>query len=82
MKYLALTVQLLAAVVVEVAYTTPAEAQWPNCPHRGACPPGTCMNYRPGPYGEYACNVAHCSAANCKRNRVPPPNNKYVSPAK
>jgi hypothetical protein len=80
MKYLALTGLLFAALVFEVVNTTPVEAQWPDCPHRGHCPPGTCMNYQPGIHGEYACNVANCSAANCSRQRVPPPGNQYVAP--
>jgi hypothetical protein len=79
MKHLPLLGLLFAALVFEAAHMTPVEAQG-ACPHRGICPPGTCMNFQPGPYGEYACDVAKCSAANCKRTRVPPPNGKYISP--
>jgi hypothetical protein len=80
MKYLLLSGLLFAAQVFEAVNTTPVEAQG-GCPHRGYCPPGTCMNFQPGPYGEFACDVSKCSATNCTRKRVPPPNGIYASPS-
>jgi hypothetical protein len=78
MKYLGLAGIFFATLVFGVVNTTSVEATPRYCPNAGYCPPGTCMNFQPGVRGEYACNVANCSAANCRRYRLPAPRGPII----